>query len=159
VGGAFALSIVKGVQSCSLHIFTVFTFLAAAQNLVDSLAQRFDAPVPEERHGQLGTFVLFNARRAVTSSAKRRRPPGSAALAQTPDGSFLDLQRNARELLLRCGLAAVPQVCQHVPPTSAVTAVQIVHYLHACATRASCCCAAASRPCRRCESLRRLSST
>lgn len=34
-------------------------------------------------------------RRKVTSSAKKRREPGSARIAQTPDGSFYDLQRNA----------------------------------------------------------------
>jgi hypothetical protein len=31
----------------------------------------------------------------VTSSAKKRREPGSTRVAQTPDGSFLDLTRNA----------------------------------------------------------------
>ncbi|KAK9827994.1 hypothetical protein WJX81_006283, partial [Elliptochloris bilobata] len=74
------------------------------QGLVDSLAQRFDAPLPEERHGQLNTFAVFNRRRKVTSSAKRRRKPGSTRVAQTPDGSFLDLMRNAEELLARCGM-------------------------------------------------------
>ena len=71
---------------------------------MDSLAQRFDAPLPEERHGQLNTFAVFNRRRKVTSSAKRRREPGSTRVAQTPDGSFLDLMRNAEELLARCGM-------------------------------------------------------
>ncbi len=73
---------------------------------MDSLAQRFDAPLPEERHAQLSTFAVFNRRRKVTSSAKRRREPGSTRVAQTPDGSFLDLMRNAAELLARCGMAA-----------------------------------------------------
>jgi hypothetical protein len=48
----------------------------------------------------------------VTSSAKRRRRPGSNALAQTPDGSFRDLMANARDLLLNhCGFSSVPEVC------------------------------------------------
>ena len=81
------------------------------QNLVDSLGQRFRAPVPQERHGELNTFVVFNRRQRVTSSAKRRRVPGSLHLAQTPDGSFLDLQRNAAELLQRCGFLRIPEVC------------------------------------------------
>ena len=80
------------------------TALPCAQGLVDSLAQRFDAPLPEERHGQLNTFAVFNRRRKVTSSAKRRHEPGSTRVAQTPDGSFLDLMRNAEELLARCGM-------------------------------------------------------
>ncbi len=45
----------------------------------------------------------------VTSSAKRKLKPGSDQVHQTPDGSFLDLQRNARELLCRCGFDA-PEV-------------------------------------------------
>lgn len=79
------------------------------QNLVDSLAQHFQEAVPKERHGELNTFVVYNQRSRVTSSAKRKRPPGSLKIHQTPDGSFLDLQRNARDMLLRCG-CDVPQV-------------------------------------------------
>ena len=45
----------------------------------------------------------------VTSSAKRRRQPGSTSLAQTPDGSFRDLLLNAADLLRQCGLH-VPEV-------------------------------------------------
>lgn len=46
----------------------------------------------------------------VTSSAKRKLKPGSTHVHQTPDGSFLDLQRNAAELLgTHCGMA-VPEV-------------------------------------------------
>ncbi len=80
------------------------------QNLVDSLAQHFQEAVPSERHGELNTFVVYNQRSRVTSSAKRKRPPGSLKIHQTPDGSFLDLMRNARDMLLRCGFD-VPQVC------------------------------------------------
>lgn len=79
------------------------------QNLVDSLAQHFQEAVPEERHEQLNTFVVYNQRSRVTSSAKRKRQPGSLKIHQTPDGSFLDLMRNGRDLLLRCGFH-VPQV-------------------------------------------------
>jgi hypothetical protein len=62
----------------------------------------------------LSTFLVRNVRRKVTSSAKKRRPlggyPTPHSLHQTPDGSFLDLMNNARELLLRCGLRYVPPV-------------------------------------------------
>ena len=84
--------------------------MASLQNLVDSLGQRFQEAVPRERHNDLNTFVVFNQRRRVTSSAKRKRKPGSTVLAQTPDGSFLDLMRNAAELLRRCGLSNIPEV-------------------------------------------------
>ena len=74
------------------------------------------AQVPKERHGELHTFAVFNKRLRVTSSAKRRRAPGSTVLAQTPDGSFRDLMRNARELLLdHCGFAAVPEASRTSP--------------------------------------------
>ena len=79
------------------------------QNLVDSLAQRFRGPVPVEQHSELNTFVVYNVRSRVTSSAKRRREPGSLKVHQTPDGSFLDLMRNAHDLLQRCGWD-MPQV-------------------------------------------------
>jgi hypothetical protein len=86
------------------------------QNLVDSLAQRFQDPIPLERHAELKTFVVFNKRRRVTSSAKRKRVATSTAISQTPDGSFLDLMQNAREVLQRCGFTT-PEVC-HPPPST-----------------------------------------
>lgn len=45
----------------------------------------------------------------MTSSAKKRREPGSTRISQTPDGSFFDLQRNAWHLLHACGVSA-PEV-------------------------------------------------
>lgn len=80
------------------------------QNLADCFVQRFGQQLPKQQHGDLDTFVVFNTRRKVTSSAKRRREPGSLRIAQTPDGSFLDLQCNAAELLAQCGVD-VPAMC------------------------------------------------
>lgn len=60
------------------------------------------------RLDQLSTFVMYNERRKVTSSAKKARDPNSTRLAQTPDGSFCDLQRNAAELLTKCGMKVPP---------------------------------------------------
>jgi len=85
------------------------------QNLVDSLAQRFQEPIPLERHAELKSFVVFNKRRRVTSSAKRKRMEGSTAISQTPDGSFLDLMQNSREVLQRCGFTT-PEVPPPLPP-------------------------------------------
>ncbi|CAI7812542.1 unnamed protein product, partial [Closterium sp. NIES-53] len=53
----------------------------------------------------LDTFLVYNDRRKVTSSAKRRRKPTDTSLHQTPDGSFLDLNRNSLELFSSCGVA------------------------------------------------------
>lgn len=76
------------------------------QNLADSLANTYvsEDDIPEQ--ADLDSFLMFNARRRVTSSAKKRRKPAAVVkgedLHQTPDGSFLDLQRNAAELLQSC---------------------------------------------------------
>eukprot|EP00892_Ulva_mutabilis_P001452 jgi/Ulvmu1/11307/UM074_0022.1 len=78
------------------------------QNLADALTQRFPAPLEPAATAGLGTFVVFNERRYVTSSAKRARQPGSAKVAQTPEGSFLDLMRNAADLLALCGVRTPP---------------------------------------------------
>ena len=79
------------------------------QNLADSMGQLF----PESLEGAPGgspdsleTFLVYNARRKVTSSAKKQRKPGvvtEAGLRQTPDGSFLDLLRNGAEVLQEAG--------------------------------------------------------
>ncbi|KAK9833071.1 hypothetical protein WJX74_006343 [Apatococcus lobatus] len=82
----------------------------AMQNLVDSLSQRFDEPVPMSQHASLDTFVVYNKRRRVTSSAKRKLKPGSSSLSQTPDGSFRDLMLNAHDLLRCCGFLHLPEV-------------------------------------------------
>ncbi|GIL54243.1 hypothetical protein Vafri_9817 [Volvox africanus] len=81
------------------------------QNLADYLTDQFDRPMGQQELAatQLSTFFVSNLRRKVTSSAKKRRQPGSTRIAQTPDGSFYDLQRNAWQILQRCGLANVPE--------------------------------------------------
>ena len=59
---------------------------------------------------RLDTFLVYNLRRKVTSSAKKRREPGSNRIHQTPDGSFYDLMRNGWQVLQRCGMRYVPEV-------------------------------------------------
>ncbi|EFN58749.1 hypothetical protein CHLNCDRAFT_140453 [Chlorella variabilis] len=83
------------------------TVRSKLQNLADCLSQSFEAPLEscEDKAG-LHTFLVYNHRRKVTSSAKRKLKPGSTRLHQTPDGSFYDLQRNAADLLANhCGWA------------------------------------------------------
>ncbi|GBF98740.1 nucleotide-diphospho-sugar transferase [Raphidocelis subcapitata] len=104
------------------------------QNLADALTTPSDEPLPPAAPGaraggdgladalnnggggggglaaRLDTFLVYNMRRKVTSSAKKRREPGSTRIAQTPDGSFYDLLRNGWQLLQRCGMRYVPEV-------------------------------------------------
>lgn len=98
-GGSGSTSVAAGRLECTM------------QNLADSLVQSFPTKVAAGRHSELHTFVQFNKRRKVTSSAKRRRREGSLVVAQTPDGSFRDLLANARELLVdHCNFESVPEV-------------------------------------------------
>jgi UTP---glucose-1-phosphate uridylyltransferase len=78
------------------------------QNLADALSQTFSQRLRPEQASALSTFVVFNERRYVTSSAKRGLVPGSTKIHQTPEGSFLDLMRNARDMLDMCGVVTPP---------------------------------------------------
>ena len=78
------------------------------QNLADFLLQPGSAQLSDTDAAALRTFVVFNERRYVTSSAKRAHMPGSAKVHQTPQGSFLDLMRNARDMLALCNVDAPP---------------------------------------------------
>jgi hypothetical protein len=59
----------------------------AMQNLADSLTLKTTRPLTEQETAELGTFVVFNERRYVTSSAKRIRKDACAKVAQTPEGA------------------------------------------------------------------------
>lgn len=76
------------------------------QNIADVLMQdSHGAPLHESKWADLPTFMLHTLRRRITSSAKKKRDPSKMCLAQTPDGSFLDLLKNASDLLDRCGVS------------------------------------------------------
>ncbi|XWS65818.1 hypothetical protein CRYUN_Cryun05aG0146300 [Craigia yunnanensis] len=53
---------------------------------------------------KLDTFIVYNKRRRVTSSAKKKRKHADMSLHQTPDGSLLDIMRNAYDLLSQCDI-------------------------------------------------------
>lgn len=72
------------------------------QNVADLLFNKFTSRLMSSQHDCLDTFCVYNQRRKVTSSAKRQRKPTDFSLHQTPDGSFLDVTRNAHELLTSC---------------------------------------------------------
>ena len=80
------------------------------QNLADVFRSTAEGGVeggaPHESGGAcLPTFLLYNKRAKVTSSAKKRYEPSAKAgsISQTPEGSFYDLMRNARDILAKCG--------------------------------------------------------
>ncbi|XP_024518512.1 UTP--glucose-1-phosphate uridylyltransferase 3, chloroplastic [Selaginella moellendorffii] len=75
------------------------------QNIADSLQNHYQHQLTSIDHDNLDTFIIYNQRRKVTSSAKRRRKLDDQTLHQTPDGSFLDITRNAFDLLTSCGVA------------------------------------------------------
>jgi len=75
------------------------------QNIADALMYHSPTRLGAHEWDELPTFVLYALRRRITSSAKKKRVPDSNNLAQTPDGSFLDLLRNASDLLTRCNVA------------------------------------------------------
>ena len=58
------------------------------QNIADALMQHSELRLGADDFDDLPTFVLYTLRRRITSSAKKKRPPESLNLAQTPDGSF-----------------------------------------------------------------------
>ncbi|KAJ7194900.1 hypothetical protein O6H91_Y513800 [Diphasiastrum complanatum] len=79
------------------------------QNIADSLMNRNASRILPCDYEKLDTFIIYNHRRKVTSSAKRRRNLDDHSLHQTPDGSFLDVTRNAFDLLTSCGVK-MPQM-------------------------------------------------
>lgn len=72
------------------------------QNVADFLSNKYQSRLDSVQYDSLDTFVIYNERRKVTSSAKRRRKPTDFSLHQTPDGSFFDVLWNAHELLTSC---------------------------------------------------------
>jgi hypothetical protein len=79
------------------------------QNIADSFAYKFNEVIPShERRGAFQTYLTYNHRKKTISSLKREFVLG-AALDETPEGCFLDLAENARELLLaQCKMRFLP---------------------------------------------------
>lgn len=96
-------------EICHLNVETEQEEHAHAGRLectMQNLADCFAAPVNDDTANcsDLPTFLVYGPRRKVTSSAKRKRKPGSLKIHQTPDGSFYDLQQNAKAMLELCGM-------------------------------------------------------
>lgn len=79
------------------------------QNIADSFTEIYPASLGESERAQLKTFLTYNKRRKTISAAKREFTLG-ASLLETPEGCFLDILKNGRELLKdHCGFD-VPEV-------------------------------------------------
>uniref|UniRef100_A0A1J3EFQ4 UDP-sugar pyrophosphorylase n=1 Tax=Noccaea caerulescens TaxID=107243 RepID=A0A1J3EFQ4_NOCCA len=74
------------------------------QNIADNFSNKFTSRCQGSLEDKLDTFIVYNERRRVTSSAKKKKPHASAALHQTPDGALLDILRNAYDLLTECDI-------------------------------------------------------
>ncbi|KAJ0909462.1 putative UTP--glucose-1-phosphate uridylyltransferase [Helianthus annuus] len=74
------------------------------QNIADHLVNSFSTRCSEGVEELLDTFIVYNHRRKVTSSAKKKRKPADMSLHQTPDGALLDTVRNAYDILSHCDI-------------------------------------------------------
>jgi hypothetical protein len=77
------------------------------QNIADFFEETFDRPLEDRQ--QLKTYLTYNHRRKTISAAKREFTLGSSLL-ETPEGCFLDILRNNRELLVDKCHMQVPAV-------------------------------------------------
>ncbi|GLT92937.1 hypothetical protein SLE2022_107470 [Rubroshorea leprosula] len=74
------------------------------QNIADNFLNTYSSRCYKDVEDELDTFIVYNERRRVTSSAKKKRKYGDVSLHQTPDGSQLDILRNAYDLLSQCDI-------------------------------------------------------
>ncbi|KAL1808974.1 hypothetical protein ACET3Z_025964 [Daucus carota] len=79
------------------------------QNIADNFVNMYPSRCYKGVEDLLDTFIVYNDRRKVTSSAKRKRKHADKSLHQTPDGSLLDIIRNSYDLLSRCDMK-IPEI-------------------------------------------------
>jgi len=78
------------------------------QNIADFFTESFSERLHAGERGRLKTYLTYNERGKTISTAKREFALG-ASLLETPEGCFLDVLKNGRDLLLRCGFE-VPNI-------------------------------------------------
>ncbi|GFY83488.1 UDP-glucose pyrophosphorylase 3 [Actinidia rufa] len=79
------------------------------QNIADNFFSTYSSQCNKGVEDVLDTFIVYNERRKVTSSAKKKRRHAHKSLHQTPDGSLLDIIRNAYDLLSQCDIK-IPKI-------------------------------------------------
>ncbi|XP_012699951.2 UTP--glucose-1-phosphate uridylyltransferase 3, chloroplastic isoform X1 [Setaria italica] len=79
------------------------------QNIADNFMNTYNYKCSKGIESELDTFIVYNERKRVTSSAKKKLKSEGRSLHQTPEGSLLDIMRNAHDLLSGCSID-VPMV-------------------------------------------------
>ncbi|XXG85906.1 hypothetical protein AAC387_Pa11g0905 [Persea americana] len=79
------------------------------QSIADHFLNTYSSRCYKDVEDELDTFIIYNERKRVTSSAKKKRRQTDKSLHQTPDGSLLDIIRNASDLLSHCGII-IPKI-------------------------------------------------
>jgi hypothetical protein len=79
------------------------------QNLADFMEETFPAPLKEGSRDVLQTYLTYNHRRKTISAVKREFTLGSSLL-ETPEGCFLDILQNVRDVLTSQCHVQVPPV-------------------------------------------------
>ncbi|XP_077215330.1 UDP-glucose pyrophosphorylase 3 [Tasmannia lanceolata] len=79
------------------------------QNIADHFLNSYSSRCYKGIEDGLDSFIVYNERKKVTSSAKRKRKHMDKSLHQTPDGSLLDIIRNASDLLSHCDIK-IPKI-------------------------------------------------
>lgn len=75
------------------------------QNIADCFQTRSSTRLPVDENMHLDAYIIFNKRRKTISATKKEYVLGSSFL-ETPEGCFLDVMSNARELLEEhCGFS------------------------------------------------------
>lgn len=74
------------------------------QNIADNFVNTYSSRCFKGAEDILDTFIAYNKRRKVTSSAKKKRRHTDKSLHQTPDGALLDSMRNAYDLFSHCDI-------------------------------------------------------
>ncbi|CAD6344054.1 unnamed protein product [Miscanthus lutarioriparius] len=74
------------------------------QNIADDFMNTYNYRCSKGIESELNTFIVYNERKRVTSSAKRKLKSEDRSLHQTPEGSLLDIMRNAHDLLSSCSI-------------------------------------------------------
>ncbi|KAF9683993.1 hypothetical protein SADUNF_Sadunf04G0071600 [Salix dunnii] len=92
------ISVFGGRLECTMQYIT--------DNLAKTCVSRFYKGVVEDKRD---TFIMYNERRKVTSSAMSKKRHSDNSLHQTQDGVFLDILQSAYDLLSRCAVE-LPQI-------------------------------------------------
>ncbi|KAI3908528.1 hypothetical protein MKX01_009330 [Papaver californicum] len=79
------------------------------QNIADNFMNTYSSRSYKDVEDELDTFIVYNERKRVTSSAKKKRKHTDKSMRQTPDGSLLDIIRNAADILSHCDIK-VPEI-------------------------------------------------